>query len=153
MAIEHDPSEGAYPSGLSAMARACASLYLLTGDRQYREVAERVIRQLLTRAAPQPVSFGATLAVASALSQPIEQLVVVSGDRNSKLAAVARIQYRSGLVSAVVTPAQATAFADAGFELFSGREREAAYLCRDFVCRLPIEDSRDLADALGHPRC
>ena len=152
-AIEHDPSEGAYPSGLSAMARACASLYLLTGDRQYREVAERVIRQLLTRAAPQPMSFGATLAVASALSQPIEQLVVVSGDRNSKLAAVARIQYRSGLVSAVVTPAQATAFADAGFELFSGREREAAYLCRDFVCRLPIEDSRDLADALGQPRC
>jgi uncharacterized protein YyaL (SSP411 family) len=147
-AIEHDPSEGAYPSGLSAMARACASLYLLTGDLQYREAAAGVIQQLLPLAAPRPVSFGATLAVASALSGPIEQLVVVSDDPHSELVALARRQYRSGLVIAVVTRAQAAAFADAGFELFEGREREAAYFCREFVCRLPIDEPLNLAQAL-----
>ena len=149
-AIEHDPSEGAYPSGLSAMARACASLYLLTGDLQYREAAAGVIQQLLPLAAPRPVSFGATLAVASALSGPIEQLVVVSDDPHSELVALARTQYRTGLVIAVVTRAQAAAFADAGFELFEGREREAAYFCREFVCRLPIDEPLDLAEALRH---
>ena len=148
-AIERDPSEGAYPSGLSALARACASLYLLTGDLQYREAADGVIQKLLPLAAPRPVSFGATLAVASAASRPVEQLVVVSDDPHSPLAAIARTRYRSGLVVAVVTRVQAAAFAEAGFELFAGRDRDAAYLCRDFVCRLPIHEPRGLAEALG----
>lgn len=147
-AIEHDPSEGAYPSGLSAMARASASLYLLTGDRQYREASERVIAQLMPLAARRPVSFGETLAVASALSQPIEQLVVVSSDPNSELADVARARFRSGRVTAVVTPAQAMAFAAAGFELFVGRDQDAAYLCQDFVCRLPVMDPAQLSNVL-----
>jgi uncharacterized protein YyaL (SSP411 family) len=147
-AIEHDPSEGAYPSGLSALAQACVSLHLLTGDRRYRDAADRVIRQLLPLAAPRPVSFGATLAVASALSSAVEQLVVVTEDPHSDLVAVARGRYRSGMIIAVATPAQSAAFAAAGFELFAGRERTAAYLCRDFVCRLPIEDARELTAAL-----
>ena len=147
-ALENDPSEGAYPSGLSAMAQACASLYLITGDLQYREAARGVIQQLLPLAAPRPVSFGATLAVASALSGPIEQLVVVSDDAHSEMVDLARTLYRGGLVIAVVTRVQAVAFADAGFELFEGREREAAYFCREFVCLLPIHAPRDLTQAL-----
>ncbi|BDZ37674.1 hypothetical protein [Microbacterium suwonense] len=48
---------------------------------------------------------------------------------------------------AVVTPAQAKAFADAGFALFEGKEATegVAYDCRDFVCRLPTSDPRALA--------
>ena len=149
IALENDPSEGAYPSGLSSLARACTSLYLTTGHLRYRQAAERVIHQLMPVAAPRPVSFGATLAVASALAQPIEQLVVVSDDPHSPLAAVARSLFRSGAISTVLTPAQAAAFADAGFELFEGRKKEAAYLCRSFVCRMPFDDASELAEALG----
>ena len=148
IALENDPSEGAYPSGLSSLARACTSLYLVTGHLRYRQAAERVIHQLIPVAAPRPVSFGATLAVASALTQPIEQLLVVSDDPHSPLAAVARSLFRSGAISTVLTPAQAAAFADAGFELFEGRQREAAYLCRSFVCRMPFDDASELAEAL-----
>ncbi|MES2094424.1 MAG: DUF255 domain-containing protein [Actinomycetota bacterium] len=151
IAIENDPSEGAYPSGLSAMAKACASLYLITGDLPYREAADRAIHRLLPLAAPRPVSFGATLTVASALARPIEQLVVVSDDRHSPLPTVARSLYRSGMFTTVVTLRQAAAFANAGFELFDGRQREAAYLCRSFVCRLPLTDADELVDALGQP--
>ncbi|MFP3821398.1 hypothetical protein SB658_22115, partial [Bacillus sp. SIMBA_008] len=45
-------------------------------------------------------------------------------------------------VIAVVAPAQAAAFADAGFELFEGKAAtvERAYDCRAFVCRLPVSD-------------
>ncbi|MFM9920338.1 thioredoxin domain-containing protein [Lacisediminihabitans sp. H27-G8] len=147
-AIENDPSEGAYPSGLSSMARASVSLHLLGGDPRYREAADRVVRHLLPLAVPRPVSFGATLAVASALSRPIAQLVVVSEDPKSDLADLARSRFGSGLLSIVVTPAQTASFAKAGFELFEGRDREAAYLCRDFVCRLPVVEPRELAEAL-----
>ena len=149
LALENDPSEGAYPSGLSSLARACTSLYLVTGHLRFRQAAERVIHQLMPVAAPRPVSFGATLAVASALAQPIEQLVVVSDDPHSPLAEVARSLFRSGAISTVVTPAQAAAFADAGFELFEGRQKEAAYLCRSFVCRVPFHDASELAEGLG----
>lgn len=149
IALENDPSEGAYPSGLSSLARACTSLHLVTGHVSYRQAAERVIHQLMPVAAPRPVSFGATLAVASALAQPIEQLVVVSEDRHSPLAAVARSLFRSGAINTVLSPAQAAAFADAGFELFEGRQREAAYLCRNFVCRMPFDDASELAEAVG----
>ena len=149
IALENDPSEGAYPSGLSSLARACTSLYLITGHLRYRQAAERVIHQLMPVAAPRPVSFGATLAVASALAQPIEQLVVVSDDPHSPLAAVARSLFRSGGISTVLSTAQAVAFADAGFELFEGRQKEAAYLCRSFVCRLPFEDASELQEELG----
>ncbi|MBC7403197.1 MAG: thioredoxin domain-containing protein, partial [Microbacteriaceae bacterium] len=149
IALENDPSEGAYPSGLSSLTRACTTLYLITGHLRYRQAAERVIHQLMPVAVPRPVSFGATLAAASALAQPIEQLVVVTDDPHSPLAAVARSLFRSGAISTVLTPAQPVAFADAGFELFEGRQKEAAYLCRSFVCRMPFDDATELAEALG----
>ena len=44
----------------------------------------------------------------------------------------------------IVTAAQASAFAAAGFSLFDGKAGgptgEAAYDCRDFVCHLPVTD-------------
>jgi len=87
--------------------------------------------------------------VASALAQPIEQLLVVSDDPHSALVAVARTTFRSGAICTVVTRAQAATFADAGFGLFDARQREAAYLCRSFVCRLPVEDVGALVEALA----
>mgnify|MGYP001607724837 CR=1 FL=1 len=40
-----------------------------------------------------------------------------------------------------MTPDQTRAFAEAGFELFGGKDAvaERAYDCRAFVCRLPVE--------------
>jgi uncharacterized protein YyaL (SSP411 family) len=158
LAIESDPSEGAYPSGISSMAAASNRLYLLTAESRYREAGTRAIARVAALAVPRPISFGMTLAVASTLLAPIGQLVVVTGaepaaaeSRNADdpLAALARGWYRGGAASVIVTRGQARAFADAGFELFEGRDREAAYLCEDFVCRLPVTDPRDLAQLLA----
>ncbi|TXN31036.1 thioredoxin domain-containing protein [Lacisediminihabitans profunda] len=148
LALEVDPSEGAYPSGLSAMASASLRLYLLTGHARYREASEHAMELLAPLAVPRPVSFGGALAVMSALAAPVAQLVVVTDDAESAVASVARGWFRSGAVSTVVTRAQAAAFAEAGFELFAGRDREAAYLCESFVCRLPLTDAAELERAL-----
>ncbi|HEY8911940.1 thioredoxin domain-containing protein [Lacisediminihabitans sp.] len=148
LALEVDPSEGAYPSGLSAMASASLRLYLLTGHAPYREASEHAMELLAPLAVPRPVSFGGALAVMSALAAPVGQLVVVTDDADSAMASVARGWFRSGAVSTVVTRAQTAAFAAAGFELFEGRDREAAYLCESFVCRLPLTDAAELERAL-----
>ncbi|WP_157428320.1 thioredoxin domain-containing protein [Agromyces salentinus] len=57
-------------------------------------------------------------------------------------------------ITAIVTDAQARAFAVAGFELFEGRAsvdgEAAAYRCESFVCALPVRAAADLA-ALAAP--
>jgi uncharacterized protein len=56
-------------------------------------------------------------------------------------------------VRAVVTPAQADAFAAAGFELFASRvardELATAYYCEHFVCALPVTTAGELTALLA----
>lgn len=173
-----DPSEGAYPSGLSASAAAAWRLYLLGGGDRYRAAATAAMVRLVGAGSPNPLAFGAALRLVNALTSTAEQLVVVTPDpgaaqdprpaaaegpaapgepdagRASAAAAVSSralvdaARHRTGLV-AVVTEAQGAAFAAAGFELFADRGtrdgRPTAYLCRDFVCRLPTTDAAALA--------
>ncbi len=138
-------SDGDEPSGPAALADAALRLSYLGAD--LRELAERIVGEHAARALAQPFAYGAMLRVAAGLARPPHQLVVVTDDPADPLAAAAR-----GIpadVVAVVTPAQATAFAAAGFTLFDQKSsldgRATAYDCRDFACRLPVTD----VDALG----
>ncbi|MWJ38837.1 thioredoxin domain-containing protein, partial [Clavibacter michiganensis subsp. michiganensis] len=79
------------------------------------------------------------------------QLVVVLPDQaeaaSDPLAAIAHALIRPPHVSLVVTETAAGAWAAAGFELLADRvagSTATAYLCADFVCRLPVTT----ADAL-----
>jgi uncharacterized protein YyaL (SSP411 family) len=153
-----DPTEGAYPSGTSALAEAANALYLLAGDRRYRVASEQAMRSLAPLAPAQPMGFGSALSVMTALASPVAQLVVVSSDQDAELASLAHGWLRPGGLAAVVTPEQAIEWAAAGFELFEGRAeidgRATAYLCSDFVCRLPVTDAAALrtletADTVG----
>jgi uncharacterized protein YyaL (SSP411 family) len=140
LAVEADPSDGAHPSGLSAMASAAYTLYLLTSHEPYRAAARAAMARVAEPAQRHPVSLGAALTVMARLADPVRHLVVVGG---GELADVARP--RGGIV---VTPDQSRAFAEAGFELFEGRTAEAAYVCEDFVCRLPVTTVSELAALL-----
>lgn len=140
LAVEADPSDGAHPSGLSAMAGAAQALFLLTAHEPYRAAARAAMARVAEAAQRHPVSFGAALTVMARLADPVTHLVVVGG---GELAAFARP--RGGIV---VSAEQSRAWASAGFELFEGRTAEAAYLCEDFVCRLPVGSVRELAALL-----
>jgi uncharacterized protein len=152
MVLPADLSEGAYPSGQTAMAAAAQRLYLLTGHAPYRAAALETLEAIAPLAVQRPVSFGAALAATCRLMAPAAQLVVVSDAADSPLASIARRWDTTG-VACVVTAAQAESFAAAGFELFEGRTAASgnptAYLCRDFVCRLPLTDADELAVELA----
>ena len=146
LALETDPSEGAYPSGLSAMASAAHTLWLLTSESRYRAAAEQAMASIAPLAEARPMSFGAALGTMVALAADPVQLVVVSAastpDDEDEVAAFARAWRRAGSVSSVVTVDQAAAFEAAGFDLYAGRTlkdgRTTAYACREFVCDLPV---------------
>jgi hypothetical protein len=148
LSAEMDVGEGAAPSGLSSIARSAERLFLLTGERRYREAAAAALAPILPQAVLRPIGFGAMLGVALAQLEPVRQLVVVTDDPAAPLAVAARTLPTS--VTAVVGDAVAAAFAAAGFELFESRATvggaPAAYLCRDFVCRLPVTDPAALVE-------
>jgi hypothetical protein len=151
LAVEADPSDGAHPSGLSAMASAAYTLFLLTAHEPYRAAARAAMARVAEAAQRHPVSLGAALTVMARLAEPVLQLVVVVVDRGEGAdggrAAAAR--GRRGGVSVVVTADQSRAWAAAGFELFEGRTARAAYVCEDFVCRLPVTSATELARLLA----
>ena len=132
--------DGATPSGVALLADAALLLWGMTGELAHRRIAEDAIGPALANALDQPTAFGAALAVASRLASPLRQLVVVTEQPGDELSRTAR---DSGVeLTAIVTPEQGIAFAEAGFELFAGRgirdESAAAYLCEQFVCALPV---------------
>jgi uncharacterized protein len=149
LVIENDPSEGAYPSGLSAISRAAIRLDQL-GVTGLLDSATGVLGRIAPLALARPMSFGSALGAMSLLSVPLRQLVVVTDNRDSRMSRQA-IEWQGG-VGIAVTPAQAQAFAAAGFELFEARVqnngRETAYLCENFVCQLPVTESEALTALL-----
>jgi uncharacterized protein YyaL (SSP411 family) len=154
-----DSSEGAYPSGTSAVCDAALTLFDLTGDARYRDIVSGVIGGLAGEAFQRPIGYGATLELVQRLIEPTEQLVVVTAEPSSdaeatgafdELVDAARANTLS--LTVIVTEPQARAWADAGFGLLEGRVassgRSTAYLCTDFVCRLPLTDAAGLQLAL-----
>ena len=150
LATVDDPQEGAAPSGTAALARAALLLHQLTAQPRYRRLAEGLIAPLVPIALPRPMGFGATLAVATSLTQPSRQLVVVSApdEADHELARHARRLDVAGTVALLVTASQAEEWVAAGFELLVDRAlaggRTTAYLCTDFVCRLPVTTVSEL---------
>ncbi|WP_104199660.1 thioredoxin domain-containing protein [Cryobacterium sp. Y29] len=157
-----DPSEGAYPSGLSSSADAAVLLYRLTGDDRYRRAAQAGLSLVASLAPKQPLAFGAALHLFDELSTAIEQLVIVSPDRSDENQQTVTLQTvtphpvtlsdlarrHPAHVVASVSETQARAFAAAGFALFDHRAAPSglptAYLCRDFVCQLPVTGPGEL---------
>ncbi|NEM90783.1 thioredoxin domain-containing protein [Galbitalea soli] len=155
LALDVDPSEGAYPSGVSALAAAALRLYHLTGESGYRAAAADALGLVAPLAAARPMSFGAALRAMSSLARAPRQLVVVTGDRaeggagDDPLALLARRSAAdSSLTVVVVTAEQRVGWADAGFGLLADRTSRGgattAFLCEDFVCRLPVTGADEL---------
>ncbi len=149
--LASDPSEGAYPSGLTAAASAARVLGRLTADPRYERAARAALATVAAGGVTRPIAFGGALEQAAAIEAGGRQLVVVLPDQaeaaSDPLAAIAHALLRPPHVSLVVTETAAGAWAAAGFELLADRvagSTATAYLCADFVCRLPVTT----ADAL-----
>ena len=137
-----DTSEGAAPSGETAIATAAWRLYLVTGEDRYRAAAAATVAPLAAMGLQRPIAAGAALGLALAMAEPVRQIVVITDDRAGPLARAARALPAS--ITAIFDEPTAAAFATAGFELFEDRGSvggaATAYVCTDFVCRLPVTD-------------
>jgi uncharacterized protein YyaL (SSP411 family) len=133
-----DLTDNALPSANSQTAMALLRLAALTGEDRYRIRAEETLRLLGSVAAQNALFFGHALAAIDLLvTGPTE--IVVTGDRPD-LRAVVDSRYRPNAVLAWGEPY--------GSPLWQDRNDGFAYVCRGFVCQLPVDEPKALGEQL-----
>jgi len=135
-----DVSDNAHPSGSSAVAHGLLALAAVTGDHALRTAAQTSVESAALVATGAPRFAGWTLAAAEALlAGPAE--VAVVGE-------VGGAMHRAAL--ALTTPGAVVVAGQPGSDVPLLADREAidgkptAYVCRDFVCALPVTDPEQL---------
>jgi uncharacterized protein len=146
-----DPTDNAIPSGLSTTVHALRAIAELTGNERYAARADQAAASAaeLVRRAPR---FAGWL-LADAISQtptpkPVQVAVVGPDDpARAELALVAHQLVPAGSVVVAGEPDEP------GLALLADRplinNRPTAYVCRQFVCRLPVTTVEDLKDQLN----
>ena len=159
-----DPADGPTPSGTFAVAGALLSYAALTGSARHRQAAADALGVLPAIAARYPQAAGWGLAVAEAFAAGPVEIAIIGppGDqRTADLHLVAALSAPPGAVIALGPPPAAdpgatdpsvAGPAEPGIPLLAGRGlvngQPAAYVCRDFSCRLPVTVPDELRAAL-----
>jgi uncharacterized protein YyaL (SSP411 family) len=142
-----DPTDNATPSGLSAAVHALRLMAELTGIDRYATRADRAAASAseLVRRAPR---FAGWL-LADAISQtsgrrPVQ--VAVVGPDDAARAALVHTAHQLAPAGSVVLAGMPD---QPGLALLADRpminDKPTAYVCRHFVCRLPVTSADDLA--------
>jgi uncharacterized protein len=145
-----DPTDNATPSGLSVAVHALRLMAELTGEDRYAARADQAAISVaeLVRRAPR---FAGWL-LADAISQTSERKpveVAVVGPEDSARAELARVAHQLAPAGSVVVAGTSD---QPGLILLADRpminNQPTAYVCRHFVCKLPVTSVDDLADQL-----
>jgi uncharacterized protein YyaL (SSP411 family) len=147
-----DPTDNATPSGWFAAAGALLSYAALTGSERHRQAAAAALAPVTPLSEQHARFAGWGLAVAEAyVCGPLEVAVVGDpGDERTRALHTAALM--ASAPGAVVTVGRPGA-AEPGVPLLAGRglvdDAPAAYVCRDFTCRLPVTRPADLSAELA----
>ncbi|HKR68212.1 MAG TPA: thioredoxin domain-containing protein [Streptosporangiaceae bacterium] len=153
-----DPGDGPTPSGTFAIAGALLSYAALTGSARHREAAAAALGTLAGVAGRYPQAAGWGLAVAEAFLAGPDEIAIVgppSDDDTRALHRAAALGATPGAVLAIGDGADGAGGSEdgAGIPLLAGRGlvqgKPAAYVCRNFTCRLPVTSADELLATLG----
>ncbi|MFJ4522311.1 thioredoxin domain-containing protein [Streptomyces sp. NPDC088810] len=145
-----DPTDNAAPSGWTAAAGALLSYAAHTGSEAHRTAAERALGIAKTLGPRVPRFIGWGLAAAEALLDGPREVAVVGPDlddeRTAALHRTALLGAAPGAVVACGTPGSDEFPLLADRTLVDGAP--TAYVCRGFVCDLPVTDPSALREKL-----
>ena len=145
-----DVQDNAIPSGNAMAARVLLRLAAWTGEARYRDAAERAMRVVVPFVERYATGFAQWLsAMDLAIASAVEVAIVGAPDdpATAALLAEARRGFRPNqVVSVAASPAESHV------PLLRDRvaldDRPTAYVCRGFVCRLPVTDAAALREQL-----
>jgi uncharacterized protein YyaL (SSP411 family) len=149
------PSDASIPGGNAEALRAVVRLATMTGDRDLRDRADRVVRLFHGAMERFP---GATTGLLLALDMMLHDdgEIAFVGDPGAEatrsLIRPVHAAFLPGTVLALLDPRDA-ARASAMIPLLEGKTlvdgAEAAYVCRNFACRAPVTSASELEKALA----
>jgi uncharacterized protein YyaL (SSP411 family) len=146
-----DPTDNATPSGLSTTVHALSLLATATGRT---ELTERAVRAAATAGglvdrAPRFAGWLLAFAASQLIRPPVE-LAIVGDPDDPATWLLASTAYRDAPAGSVVMVGAPNT---PGVELLADRVlldgRPTAYVCRGFVCRLPVTTPQELTAQLG----
>ena len=131
------------PSGNATMALALLRLHGLSGNSSHADRAEGVLRLLAPVAERAPLACGRLLRALLISARGLDEVAIVGANATDLIAEYrSRLRPTSVIASAPITQGSAV-------PLLSGREAidgvAAAYVCRNFACRLPVTTTDDLS--------
>src|SRR5512133_189139 len=144
-----DPTDNATPSGLSAAVHALRLTAELTGEERYASRADQAAASAseLVRRAPRFAGWLLADAISQTSAPPVQ--VAIVGDNDVARAELVHLAHQLAPAGSVVVAGMPDR---PGLALLAERtminERPTAYVCRHFVCRLPVASAEDLADQL-----
>ena len=144
VARRKDLEDHPIPSGNSSAAYGLLRLAALTGEHEYADRAESVLRLLHEVAPRHPQAFGHLLQALDFRLAQVKEVALV-GDELGALERVVRDSFRPHLVLAGGEPD--------GVPLLEGRDpvdgRPTAYVCQQFLCRAPVTEPDELEALLA----
>jgi len=143
-----DPADGPTPSGTFAVAGALLSFSALTGSARHRAAAAGALGPLPVLASRYPRAAGWGLAVAEAMASGPAEIAVVGPPGDDRTAALHRTALLAAPPGAVIALGPGGHNGSGAVPLLAGRElvggAPAAYVCREFACRMPVTDPERL---------
>jgi uncharacterized protein YyaL (SSP411 family) len=145
-----DLFDNAMPSGNSAASDLLLRLAALSDDATLEDAATGFLRLLEPALRQAPSGFGQALSALDRALGPVAQLAIVGEPGDTAfggLLGVARDSYRPNLVTAAGGPdSDEPALLRQRVSLDG---KATAYLCRDFLCKLPVTEPADLREMLS----
>jgi uncharacterized protein YyaL (SSP411 family) len=148
-----DPQDNAVPSGGAMATTVLLRLAAFTGEGRYRDAAERAIGTVAGYLARYPTGFAQWLVAAAFAAGDALEVAIVGDPADAAtrtLLGPVWSEWRPFQVLAVASPAAASSSA---VPLLHDRValdgKPTAYVCRDFVCSLPVTTVDRLVDQLA----
>ena len=152
-----DAYDNATPAGSSVAVFNLLKLAILTGNPEYRSIAETNLETMHLPLTRYPNGFGYLLGAADFYLGPVKEIAVVGdpqSDETRRLLEVVHRQFLPNKVVALLDPNDAEGARE--LPLLEGKTlvkgRPAAYVCENYTCKAPVTEPGELELELGVKR-
>jgi uncharacterized protein YyaL (SSP411 family) len=134
------------PSGNSVAAYVLLRLHHITQNKQFLEIAKKIIEAQATAAAENPFAFGYLLNVLYLYHQKPTEITIIN-DKNSELISALRKKFLpESIMITVRNNHNLSSLSKHAF--FSGKEfqddKTIVFVCKNFSCSLPLSDLSEI---------
>ena len=138
------------PSGNSVAAYVLLKLYHITQNKQFLEIAKKIIESQAISAAENPFAFGYLLNALYLYYQKPTEITIIN-DKNSELVSSLRKKFLPESIMVLVEN-QSNLEALSKHPFFSGKEfqndKTTVFVCKNFSCSLPLSDLSEIEKEL-----